>query len=149
VKSTARARRVTRKALGRIGVRSTELRFGDPGFIADAAPELEDLGFGVIWLPGGRDDKLFGGLDTLPSVTRRTTIATGVLNVWLHPAQDVGRWWRQLGSERKSRLMLGAGVSHAPTIGSAYAKLLQKMGDYFDQLDADARVEGNRDGANG
>ena len=42
--------------LGRVGVWSRELRFGEAGDMREGAAELEELGFGALWIPGGYDD---------------------------------------------------------------------------------------------
>ena len=42
-----------RKRLGAIGVWSIELRYGDRALSDKAIPELDELGFGAIWIPGG------------------------------------------------------------------------------------------------
>jgi hypothetical protein len=39
--------------LGRIGIWAMELRYGDPGPDGYAAAELEELGFGALWIRGG------------------------------------------------------------------------------------------------
>jgi hypothetical protein len=38
--------------LGRLGIWSVELRLGDPGEIREAAAELDELGWGTLWIPG-------------------------------------------------------------------------------------------------
>src|SRR5947199_170901 len=40
-------------ALSGVGIWSTALRFGDVGEAADAAAELESLGYTAVWLPVG------------------------------------------------------------------------------------------------
>jgi hypothetical protein len=38
--------------LGRTGIWSFELRLGDAGKIRDAAAELDEMGWGALWIPG-------------------------------------------------------------------------------------------------
>jgi probable F420-dependent oxidoreductase len=57
-----------------------------------------------------------------------------VLNIWKHTPQELGLWWRQLPADRRQRVLLGLGVSHAATIGDAYQKPLSVMRDYLDGL---------------
>lgn len=120
--------------LGRIGIWSHELRRGDPGQITDAAAELEELGFGALWIPGAMGGELLNDVSRLLSATRTTTIATGILNIWKHDAREVGEWWRNLSADHKGRLLLGLGVSHGATVGEAYRKPLSAMKDYLAQL---------------
>jgi probable F420-dependent oxidoreductase len=130
------SRRRLRTRLGRIGVWSLELRFGDPGQAVDAAAELDELGFGALWIPGGVGGDVLGDVSRLQSATRNTVIATGILNIWKHDAREVGAWWSALPAHRKERVLLGLGVSHGPLIGETYRKPLTVMAAYLTQLSA-------------
>jgi probable F420-dependent oxidoreductase len=123
--------------LGRIGIWAAELRHGDSGEIADAAAELDELGFGTLWIPGEASGDLLGQIDHLLGATRKATIATGILNIWMHDAKDVGAWWRALPAEHAERFLLGLGVSHGAVIGEAYAKPLTAMRNYLALLSAE------------
>jgi probable F420-dependent oxidoreductase len=125
------------KRLGRVGIWSLEMRFGDPAQIAEAAAELDALGYGALWVPGGIGGDVMGDIDRLLAATRRMTIATGILNIWKHEPKDVAGWWKGLTQDRKSRLMLGLGVSHGPLIGESYAHPLAKMRTYLDRISAE------------
>jgi probable F420-dependent oxidoreductase len=120
--------------LGRVGIWSMELRFGDPGEAADAAAELEALGFGALWTPGGIGGDLLGDLSRLLGATRKAVIAAGILNIWKHEPAEVGAWWRSLPPGQQERVLLGLGVSHGLIIGEAYAKPLTAMRAYLDRL---------------
>ena len=124
------------RGLGRIGIWSIELRFGDPIEAGRAAAELEALGFGAIWVPGAMDDRILADVDRLLDATLAVAIGTGIINVWKVAAADVGRWWQTLPAERQARLMLGFGVSHGPAIGAQYGMPLATMAAYLDGLDA-------------
>jgi probable F420-dependent oxidoreductase len=128
--------------LGRIGIWSLEMRFGDKAQAADAALELDELGFGALWVPGGVGGDLMGDLDHLLGATRRMVIATGILNIWKHEPGEVAAWWKALSPEHRSRVLLGLGVSHPHAIGEAYQKPLAKMRDYLSQL-ADSGLPGD------
>ena len=120
--------------LGRIGIWSTSVRFSPQG--ADAAAELEDLGFRTVWIPGGIDDGVLASLDHLLEATSTLKFATGIINIWKHEPADVAAWWMRQSSERQSRLLLGLGVSHGPLIGESWGKPLEKMTAFLDGLDA-------------
>ena len=124
------------RGLGRIVVWSHELRFGDRGEALEAAAELDELGYGAVWVPGAIDGGVLGDIDRLLSATRRATVASGILNIWKHEPADVGAWWRSRSAAEHARLMIGVGVSHGPIIGEAYGKPLQAMSRYLDGLDA-------------
>ncbi len=121
--------------LGRIGIWSMELRFGDPGAAAEAAGELDDLGFGALWFPGGHGGDITGDIDRLLAVTSRATIATGILNIWAHEPEDVAAWWKALPAGQQSRVLLGVGASHAESI-EAYNKPLSAMRAWLERARA-------------
>lgn len=129
--------------LGRIGIWSNELRFGDAGACAEAAAELEELGYGAIWVPSATRDGLLEDVAVLLGATRRVTVATGILNIWKHDPSDVGAWWRDLNGDHQARTMLGLGVSHALVVGADYSRPVATMSAYLDQLDL-ASVPSNR-----
>lgn len=131
---TIAAKSSTAKQLGRIGIWSAELRHGDSGEAADAAAELDELGFGALWIPGEASGDLLVHADLLLQATKRATVATGILNIWMHDANDVAAWWRALPANHRARFLLGLGVSHGAVIGEAYAKPLTAMKAYLEQL---------------
>lgn len=123
-----------RRPLGRIGIWSLELRFGDRGEANDAAAELDELGYAALWIPGGVGGDLLGDVARLLTATKRIAIATGVLNLWKHAPHDVGLWWQALPTEHRSRVLLGVGVSHSHIAGDAYRQPVATMRAYLDQL---------------
>ena len=116
------------------GIWSAELRYDEPARIADAAVELEALGYTVLWVPdvGG---PVFEALDRLLDATSTITVATGILNIWQHAAADVAAWWAALPEERQGRVLLGLGVSHGPLIGERWGRPIASMNDFLDELD--------------
>ena len=124
---------------GGIGVWSGQLRSGDPGEIADAAAELESLGFGTIWVPGRGPADLESSLRVLLGATERLTVATGIVSIWTHPARETAELHARLGTEFPGRFLLGVGVSHASSVereGGEYRRPLTAMTAYLDALDA-------------
>lgn len=121
--------------LGRIGIWSGELRYGDPAAGQDAAAELEALGFGALWVPGGIDEGVLDDVARLLAATAKVTLCTGILNIWKIRPADVGSWWEARSEANRARLMLGLGVSHGPAIGPAYRRPLATMSAYLDGLD--------------
>lgn len=119
--------------IGRVGVWSMELRFGDTAAIDEAAAELDELGYGALWIPGGIDDAVLGDVDRLLSATRRIVIATGIVNIWKQDAADVAAWWKGQSAERQARVLLGIGVSHAPIIGEDWVKPIAKTRGWLDE----------------
>ncbi|MDG2005551.1 MAG: TIGR03620 family F420-dependent LLM class oxidoreductase [Novosphingobium sp.] len=130
------AANIAGQRLGRIGVWSIQFRFADPTFIAEAAAEVEELGYGAIWFPGGRGGDLDAAFRTILEATNEVVVASGILNIWMHEPEEVGQWWHAYSDAQKARVMLGLGVGHADAIGNAWKKPLSKMTAYLDGLDA-------------
>ena len=129
--------------IGRIGIWSAELRHGDSGEVSEAAAELDELGFGALWIPGEASGDLLSHIDILLKATKNATIATAILNIWMHTAKDVAAWWHALPADQSDRFLLGLGVSHGAAIGEAYAKPLTAMKTYLAQL-ADLGIPADR-----
>jgi probable F420-dependent oxidoreductase len=105
-----------------------------PEFI-DAAPELEELGYGAIWLgfsPTG-DLRL---PEALLDATSRIIVGTSILNIWTEPAAEVAESYHRVDTAHPGRFVLGIGISHAQVVGESYVRPLQKLTQYLDQLDA-------------
>jgi probable F420-dependent oxidoreductase len=122
------------------GVWSGELRrHPDRAEAADAAAELEHLGYAAIWFPGG---DAHGAFDTAGELLRATTsvmVATGILSIWLEEPEPVAAERAQLHDAYDARFLLGLGVSHAPAVGTdRYRKPLAKMRSYLESLDVAA-----------
>jgi probable F420-dependent oxidoreductase len=129
--------------LGRFGIWSRELRFGDAAESVESAAELEQLGFGTLWIPGGAGGDILDTVETMLEATAAAVVATGILNVWMHDAAAVAEAHAALDEAHPGRFLLGLGISHAPLIdsdetGLRYAKPLETMTAYLDALDAHA-----------
>ncbi len=118
------------------------LRYGEAGPAAEAATELETLGYSALWIPDVGGD-LFGSLANLLGATRTVTIATGILNVWMHTADEAAAAHARLTAEHGPRYLCGIGISHRPFIDmvnapGTYTKPVETMAAYLDGLDAAA-----------
>lgn len=128
--------------LSGVGIWSSQLRYGDAAESAEAATELDELGFPALWIPdvGG---PLLDAVGRLLAATRRTVIATGILNLWMHSPGDVAESYAELTAEHGDRFLLGIGVSHAPLIDAKqpgrYRKPLAATVSFLDGLDAAPR----------
>jgi probable F420-dependent oxidoreductase len=122
------------------GIWSGELRrHADRAEVADAAAELEQLGYSALWFPAG-DAR--GGLDAageLLRATRSVTVATGILSVWVVDPEVCAAERAQLHDAYDARFLLGLGVSHERAVGSdRYKRPLAKMRSFLDSLDVAA-----------
>ncbi|WP_102144271.1 LLM class F420-dependent oxidoreductase [Mycobacterium hubeiense] len=128
--------------LSGVGVWSAQLEYGDPAESADAATELEELGFSALWIPdvGG---PVLAAVERLLSATKQTVVATGILNLWMHTPADAAAAHASLTASHGERFLLGIGVSHAPLIDAAepgrYRRPLAATRAFLDGLDAAPR----------
>ncbi len=128
-----------RMRLGGTGIWSAQLRFGEPGAVADASAELDELGYSALWIPDVGGD-VFTSLRTILDATRSVVAATGILNVWMHTAEETAAGFAEISGQHPNRLLLGLGVSHAPLVDASspgrYRAPLRTMREYLDALDA-------------
>lgn len=122
--------------LGRIGIWTPALRTRRPKApepIAEAVAELEELGYGAIWLGGSPGVQ---SARVLIEASSRIVVATGILSVWDHPASEVAAQHRALAHDHPGRFLLGLGISHGPAVGDRYRRPYATMMSYLDELDA-------------
>jgi probable F420-dependent oxidoreductase len=125
--------------LGSVGVWSGLLRRGERQAAVEAAAELEELGYGTLWFPGGGHEDIVEHVQALLSGTRKAVVATGIISVWTHPAPAVAEAHHAFTQAHPGRFLLGIGISHQHAVegaGISYDKPLQKLRSYLDELDA-------------
>lgn len=127
----------SRPQLGRIGIWSSVF-WAQRQDAQQAARELEHLNYGALWFPNG--DALFDRVRDLLEATSRIVVATGITNIWQHPAQEVAAFHHTIVQTYPSRFLLGLGVSHAHLVNreeaGRYSKPVERMLTYLDELDA-------------
>ncbi|MFB8384870.1 LLM class F420-dependent oxidoreductase [Streptomyces rubiginosohelvolus] len=127
----------TGSTFGRVGIWSSALhvsRVDDAGgkAIAEALAELDELGYGTVWVGGSPTP---GDAAAVVAATRSITVATGILSIWNHTAEEVAAAVSAIDPDARRRFVLGLGVSHGPMVPQ-YAKPYSAMVDYLDALDA-------------
>ncbi|MET7293557.1 LLM class F420-dependent oxidoreductase [Streptomyces griseoloalbus] len=123
-----------RESVGRYGIWSVQLRSEDPdraGERAEAVAELEQLGYGAVWLGGNSAARHAA---PLIEATSRLVVATSILSVWEHEAAASAAGFAELEAAHPGRFVLGLGVSHGPKV-KGYNRPYSKMVDYVDELD--------------
>lgn len=100
----------------------------------EAAAELDELGFGALWM-GGSPSAAWAR--RVLDATSRLTVATGILSIWEHEAADVAAQRAELEKAHPGRFVLGLGVSHSH-FTERYARPYSAMRAYLDALDAAA-----------
>jgi probable F420-dependent oxidoreductase len=131
---------VTTTNLGPTGIWSAGLRYGDAGKAAEVAAELEGLGYSTLWIPDVGGD-LWTPLANLLGATTSATIATGILNLWMHTPEETAAKHAELTQAHGDRFLCGIGISHRPLIDAVnqpgtYQKPIDTMTAYLDGLDA-------------
>jgi probable F420-dependent oxidoreductase len=128
-------------SIGRLGVWSGSRQWSsDPAGTAEAAAELEELGYGALWLGGARGDLALP--EAVLDATQRLVVATGIVNIWRDRASDTIASHRRLTAAHPGRFLLGVGMGHAqqldPYTGPRYERPFSHLVEYLDELDAAA-----------
>ncbi|MFD7990593.1 LLM class F420-dependent oxidoreductase [Streptomyces mexicanus] len=124
-----------KEQVGRYGVWSIGLRSEDParrGAIAEAAAELEELGYGAVWLGGNSTPR---NAAPLLEATSRLRVGTSIQSIWQLDAGASAAGYAELEAAHPGRFVLGLGVSHAK-LADQYRRPYSAMVGYLDALDA-------------
>jgi probable F420-dependent oxidoreductase len=127
-----------------IGVWSVQLLFGDQAAVPEIAAELEELGYGGIWYPGGAGGPVFEIAANLLGATRRVPVGVGILNLWAHDPAEVAYGCARLADAHPGRYLLGIGASHKGMVDvegrpARFAKPWTAMNRFLDALDTAER----------
>jgi probable F420-dependent oxidoreductase len=121
--------------LGRFGVWT----FGTPK--VEQAVEIEKLGYGAIWIGGSPKGDL-NYVEPILEQTETLQVATGIVNVWTSPAEEVAEAYHRVEDAYPGRFLLGIGIGH-PEHTEEYRKPYDVLVEYLDALDA-AKVPTSR-----
>ncbi|MER6732830.1 LLM class F420-dependent oxidoreductase [Streptomyces puniciscabiei] len=128
--------------IGRYGIWSVGLRAEDParcGELAEAAAELEELGFGAVWLGGSSAAR---HAVPLLEATGTLTVGTSIQSIWQYDAETSAASFAEVEAAHPGRFVLGLGVSHAK-LADQYRRPYSALVAYLDALD-DAGVPAGR-----
>ena len=104
--------------------------------IRDATPELamgvEALGYGALWVGGSPTGDL-EAIERLLEATERLPVATGIVNMWREPAEELASSYKRIEARHPGRLLVGVGVGHAEAT-TEYLRPLAKIDDYLSRL---------------
>jgi probable F420-dependent oxidoreductase len=129
---------IARDDLGTFGVWTGSGAWpSDPGEVADAAAELEELGFGAVWLGVSPGDLALH--ERILDATSRLVVASGIVNVWTEDPHVVAASYHRVAGKHPGRFLLGIGAGHAKFVEAAtsrtYRKPLSEVAAYLDTLD--------------
>lgn len=123
--------------IGRVGVWSPVWSW-EEGQATEAAAELDELGFGALWLGGCPGDLYF--VESLLAASNRIVLASGIVNVWTEPVDVAIDAYRRVAAHYPERLLLGVGAGHKEPVermtGQQYTRPYHKVVSYLDALDA-------------
>ncbi|WP_217166798.1 LLM class F420-dependent oxidoreductase [Streptomyces sp. AC512_CC834] len=132
-----------KESVGRYGVWNAVLRAEDPeraGERAEAAAELEQLGYGALWLGGNSAARHAA---PLIGATSRIVVGTSIQSIWEHEASEAAAGFAELEVSHPGRFLLGLGVSHGPRV-EGYSRPYSTMVGYLDDLDRAGMRSGHR-----
>ncbi|MFF5841915.1 LLM class F420-dependent oxidoreductase [Streptomyces massasporeus] len=124
-----------KETVGRYGIWSVGLRSEDPdrrGELAEAAAELEELGYSAVWLGGNSSA---ANAAPLIEATSKLTVGTSIQSIWQHEPDAAATAFAELESAHPGRFLLGLGVSHAKRV-EQYARPYSALVEHLDGLDA-------------
>jgi probable F420-dependent oxidoreductase len=124
--------------LGRIGIWTTSLDFQPAAEAQKAAAQLEELGYGAIWIGESVRREVFANAAILLAGTQRIVIASGIANIYARDPWTMAAGQKTLAEAFADRFLLGVGVSHAVSVqnrGHEYGKPVETMRAYLDAMD--------------
>ena len=126
--------------LGRVGIWQYQLDLVPSARSRELATEIEELGYGAIWIPEAVGREAFTSSTLLLSGTERIVIATGIASIWARDALCANSALQTVTEAFPDRFLLGLGVSHQVMVegmrGHDYTKPYSTMRTYLDGMDA-------------
>ena len=125
--------------LGRVGVWQYQLDQLPSAQSQEVAAEIEELGYGAIWIPEMVGRESFVSSTLLLSGTERIVVATGIAGIYSRDALCANSALHTVTEAFPERFLLGLGVSHQVMVegmrGHDYSKPYSKMVAYLDAMD--------------
>lgn len=124
--------------IGKLGIWTFNLELQPAARAQEAAAEIEEMGWGALWIPEAYGREAFTNAAVLLAGTRRLVVATGIANIWARDAMAMAGAQKTLAEAYPERFLLGIGVSHAPLVGLRghdYTRPLSAMRQYLDAMD--------------
>lgn len=121
--------------VGAVGIWTGALDAMEVAEAQEAAAELDDLGYGALWIPEtvGRDPFVMATL--LLSACQRLPVATGIASIYARDPLTMANTLRSLEAAFPARFLLGLGVSHHTLVEWVrkhdYSKPYTYMKDYI------------------
>jgi probable F420-dependent oxidoreductase len=101
---------------------------------AELAAQLEQFGYGTLWL-GGSPSADLEIVDELLAATTTLTVGTSIVNMWQSDPATVARSFTRIEASFPGRFVLGVGAGHREATAE-YASPYDTLARYVDQLEA-------------
>lgn len=125
--------------LGRVGLWAYQLDQVPASLAQELAAEIEQIGYGALWIPEMVGREPFVSSSLLLSATDRLVIATGIASIYARDALCANSAWHTLTEAFPDRFLLGLGVSHQMMVeglrGHDYSKPYSAMVSFLDGMD--------------
>src|SRR4051812_18303651 len=125
--------------LGSVGIWTYHLNYQPASRVREIAAELEELGYGAIWIGESVYREPLTNAALLLSATKRMAVATGIANIWGRDPFVMTAGQYTLAEAHPDRFLLGLGVSHARLMegvrGHEYRQPFKAMVGYLDAMD--------------
>ncbi len=125
--------------IGRIGIWTGVMDVLPIDEARAAAREVEQLGYGALWIPEtvGRDPFLLAAM--LLDATESLPLATGIANIYARDAMTTANVMRTLEESHPGRFLMGLGVSHHTLVNWVrkhdYSKPYSFMAEYLEFME--------------
>jgi probable F420-dependent oxidoreductase len=125
--------------LGKLGVWASLDHLPAPEAAA-FANQLEEWGYGALWMPEAVARDPFAIIGYLAARTDRLVLATGIANIYARDPVSMRAIRETLNEASNGRFLLGLGVSHEPMVTGmrhhVYGKPIETMRGYLEAMNA-------------
>jgi probable F420-dependent oxidoreductase len=125
--------------LGSVGIWTAQLDLQPAARAREVAAELDELGYGALWVPEAVGREATTHAAVLLAATERMVVATGIANIYNRTPAAAAFAQRLLADDSGGRFLLGLGVSHGPMVegmlGQSWDKPYSRMVEFLDKLD--------------
>ncbi|WP_421118748.1 LLM class F420-dependent oxidoreductase [Aquihabitans daechungensis] len=125
--------------IGRIGIWTFTLDLVPSARSVEHVDELDELGFGAVWIPEAVGREAFTSASLLLRGGTDITVATGIAGIYGRDPMAANAAHRTLTEAYPDRFLLGLGVSHQVMVEGVrkhdYSKPFSAMRNYLDAMD--------------
>jgi probable F420-dependent oxidoreductase len=125
--------------LGSVGLWAYQLDLVPSSQAQETAAEIEELGYGALWIPEMIGRESFVSSTLLLAGTKKMVVATGIASIYARDALCANSAWNTVSEAFPDRFLLGLGVSHEVMVsglrGHDYSKPFSAMKAYLDGMD--------------